>query len=298
MLKTSKFQYFNFPFEHFNPIQETAYPFFTIDCNLVISTSMSSGKTAIAEGIMAYELSKKDAMVCYVSPLKALTKEKYDDWKNRNEFKDLNVVVLSSDNYLDDSKIADSQIMLATIEALDVKVRKRCDWIKKLKCFVFDEAHLLGHNKRGSDAEALIMSLTERNKDCRIIFLSGTLKNAKEIAQWLKSLNGKVTKLVKSNWQPMKIDKEVVYFESYDEMYNKVLEQSYEVMDKMLVFVHSKKIGEKLVRFLLDNSVKVAFYHSDLDRKRRAAIARRFSDEVNDLDVLVATSALGMGINL
>lgn len=67
---------------------------------------------------------------------------------------------------------------------------------------------------------------------------------------------------------------------------------------KLLVFVHSKKQGEMIVRTLLDSGIQCAFYHADLDKKRKERIASRFRDDVSGLDVLVATSALGMGLNL
>ena len=298
LIKTSQYSYFEFEFEFFNPVQEKCYPYFTEDCNLVISASMSSGKTAIAEAILSYELSKEHK-VCYTSPLKALSYEKYNDWNNRKEIGGHKIVLLSGDKYISNNDIIKNNVILSTIEALDVRVRKKSEWVKQLKCLVFDEAHLIGHNRRGADSEALIMGLTKINPDCRIIFLSGTLSNAKEIAVWLKKLNGKTTRFVKSNWMPCRIEKQIDTYRTYNEQMLKVYENiEKNGLEKTLVFVHSKKLGRNLVKYLSDKNITCAFYSSDLDPIRRQNIAKRFKDEDSDLNVLISTSALGMGINL
>ena len=298
MIKTKQYPYCQFDFEEFNPVQEACYEYFIEDCNLIVSTSMSSGKTAIAEAILSYELDK-GGKVCYTSPLKALSYEKYEDWKEKKEIGQHGIILLSGDNYVSNKEINKEKVVLSTVEALDVRVRKKSEWVNQLRCLIFDEAHLLGHDKRGADSEALIMGLTKLNPKCRIIFLSGTLANAKEIAKWLKKLNGKTTRFVKSDWRPCKIENKIDIYGSYNDQILKVYENINEnLLEKSLIFVHSKAFGRRLVKYLLDKNISCAFYSSDLDAKRRQNIAKRFKDKEGDLDVLVSTSALGMGINL
>ena len=80
-MKTSEYKYCKFNFENFNPVQEMCYPFFELDCNLVLSATTSAGKTAIAEAIFGYELAtKQDQKVIYVCPLKSIAEEKKFDW--------------------------------------------------------------------------------------------------------------------------------------------------------------------------------------------------------------------------
>ena len=293
MINTNNYPYYKLPFEYFNPVQEAVYPFFTEDCNFVISSTLSSGKTAIAECVMGYELSR--GTVAYVCPLKALLRQQYESWKD-TELARYGITLFSSD---EKSSEQINKLIIATIESFDVKVRKKSAFVKEMSCFVFDEAHLLGHSKRGADAEALMMGLAKANKNCRIVFLSGTLSNANEIAKWLKGLNGKETKCVKSNWTPCKVDKNVIVAEDKEKMLDfiskKIEASEYE---KILIFVHSKKQGEMIVRYLLDSGVNCAFYHADLDRKRRDKIAGRFRDENSGLDVMCSTSALSLGLNL
>ena len=67
---------------------------------------------------------------------------------------------------------------------------------------------------------------------------------------------------------------------------------------KMLVFVHSKVVGENLCKFLRDYSVSCAFYHSGVMPKARETMIADFRNEYSGLHVLVCTSSLGMGVSL
>lgn len=293
MIATSEYPYFKCGFNYFNPVQEAVYPYFTQDCNIVLASTLASGKTSVAECIMGFELSK--GYVAYVCPLKALLRQQCDAWTG-SVLAQHGMTLFSSD---DKSTENINKLIIATIESFDVKVRTKKPFVKEMSCFVFDEAHLLGHGRRGADAEALIMGLARANSKCRIIFLSGTLSNANEVAKWLKSLNGKETKCVKSNWTPCKVDKKIIVAGNTDKIIESIIGKAEESLyQKMLVFVHSKKQGELIARAILDHGLSCAFYHADLDIKRRINIAERFKSDVSGLDILIATSALGMGLNL
>ena len=72
------YPYCAFDFTNWNPVQEKCYSYFTQDCNLVVSASVASGKTVIAEAIFGYELAQNsNSKIAYVCPLKALGNEKY-----------------------------------------------------------------------------------------------------------------------------------------------------------------------------------------------------------------------------
>jgi replicative superfamily II helicase len=204
---------------------------------------------------------------------------------------------LSGDSYTSPEEFAEAEFIVATIESFNLKVRKQEEWLKRLSCVVVDEAHMLGLERRGAGVEALLMGLTRLNPACRIILLSATLSNAKDVAKWVKSLNGKTTRLVKSSWRPVKIEKIVRTYSDWNDMKAKVLEVGSSLIDKTLVFVHSKKVGRELTQHLRANDVSAAFYHADLNARSRAKIEYAFRNDPY-FNVLVTTSALGMGINL
>lgn len=68
---------------------------------------------------------------------------------------------------------------------------------------------------------------------------------------------------------------------------------------KILIFVLTVKEGEALLQFLHDNNIDSKFYHSKLEAKEKMNVQNRFSDiEDPKLEVLISTSAFGMGIDI
>ena len=299
-MKTSQYKYCKFNFEEFNPVQEMCYNFFEQDCNLVLSATTSAGKTAIAEAIFGYELATKpDYKVIYVCPLKSIAEEKKLDWQKHETFKDYPISVISGDNENTYEEIEESKIIIATVESLNVRCRRGEDWLRNVSCFVFDEAHMISQEDRGANCEALLMAFTTQNKTCRLIFLSGTMPNTLEIAKWIKQLNGKKTQYLDSKWRPNKIHKEIISVKNTFDLQEQIFEQiDSNPGEKVLIFVHSKKIGELITKHLKSKKIKCAFFCSGIKPELKERMLNNFSDEKSSLNVLIATSALEMGINL
>lgn len=296
---------YNYPFCHFdfmswNPVQEKCYPYFEQDCNLIVSASVASGKTVIAEAIFGYILHQNITdKVVYVCPLKALGYEKYNDWAKHETFSQYDKVMLSSDEYIEEEKIQASRMIISTIESMNIKCRKRCNWIRDIKALVFDEAHLFNDEHRGASAESLMMNLSYLNPECRLICLSGTLSNCKEVATWLKKLNGKKTYFINSDWRPTKLKQNVIISETIQDWEKdiiKIVKQNND--EKILIFVHSKQVGEKLSKALKQKGIFNAFYNADLRKNIKEKILMDFKMKYSDLNVLIATNSLGAGINL
>ena len=72
-------------FTHFNPIQtQVFHTLMHTDYNALIGAPTGSGKTIISEFAM-YRLFNQhpDLKVIYIAPLKALAKERIDDWGDK-----------------------------------------------------------------------------------------------------------------------------------------------------------------------------------------------------------------------
>lgn len=295
-----RYPYCFFEFQDWNPLQAECYKYFEKDSNLIVSATLAAGKTAVTEAIFGYELSKNDTCkVVYVCPLKALGDEKYRKWKEHQTFSQYQMVLLSSDNYVNHDELTDARFIVATVEALNVCCRRGDKWLKDVRVLTFDEAHLFNHVKRGAGSEALLMNMSNINPDCRIICLSGTLSNVKEVAIWIKKLNGKQTGFVNSNWRPTKLFKSVATADSIQQQIDflsKTIKANYG--DKILIFVHSKKIGELFAKDFRNKGIQARFYSSDLSVEQKRDLIVDFGSEYSDLSVLIATSALAMGIDL
>jgi replicative superfamily II helicase len=139
----------------------------------------------------------------------------------------------------------------------------------------------------------------------RIILLSATMGNAKEIAKWVKTLNGKETKSIQSSWRPSKIEINYHTFDdsgrdSEDKKIQAVIDlvEQKRFGEKLIVFVHSKNTGVKIVKHLSKKKVKTVFHNASVSAGRRKSIEKMFGDPYSGLDVLVSTSTLSSGVNL
>lgn len=301
-MKVSDYKYYQPSFSAYNVAQSAVIPYLDKDLNLVISFSTATGKTVLAECCFAYHLSvQTNSRVAYVCPFKSLANEKYDEWCSNIQLSQYGIVLATSDSKVDISGFEETRIALVTLETFDAKTRTNAykEWVSSLTCVVFDEAHILGDDGRGGAIESSMMRFSKANPNARLILLSATMSNAKEMAQWVKRLNGKATKCVVSSWRPtkIKIDYAVVLdkYEKIDEAVRLVLESP---SVKIIVFVHSKVVGGEIVKRLRKAGIKSAFHNASVPRGRRRKIENAFNDRVSGLNVLVSTSTLGSGVNM
>jgi len=278
-MTTSDFPYLNFTFDNFNPIQEKCINYYNQDCNLVVSATMASGKTTIAEMVLSFEIAEKGSKCVYVSPLCELTEEIKNKWCRYPLFS----------NNID-------KLNFYTVEGLDVAIRKK--YIDNIDCLIFDEAQIIDNDGRGANAEVLIMKIAQ-SMNCRIIILSGTMSNATEIAKWLKSLNNKKTFVISSNWRPVEIIKNKIIYTDDNDKFNKLLDILQDsIYEKIVIFVYSKNVGKELKKKLLNNGYFSEFISSDLHKNKIRKIIRTFQNNNSGLDILISTSVIGQGVNL
>lgn len=182
-----------YKFTHFNPIQtQIFHALYHTDNNVLLGAPTGSGKTIAAE-IAIFRVFKNypNAKVVYIAPLKALVRERVDDWKVRLEARlGKKVVELTGDVSPDVRAIRESQVIVTTPEKWDGISRswQTRDYVRDVALIVIDEIHLLGED-RGPVLEVIvsrtnfIASHTERT--LRIIGLSTALANARDLANWL-----------------------------------------------------------------------------------------------------------------
>jgi helicase len=156
--------------------------------NLVVSSPTASGKTLIA--IMAAErVLAAGKKVLYLTPLRALTSEKAEEF--RSIFGEMGPgyrVIAVSGDYDDPGEwIGSRDVVVATYEKADSLVRHRARWLSSVGLVVVDEIHMLGDRERGPTLEMTIAKLLETIETPQILGLSATIPNVKEIAEWLEA---------------------------------------------------------------------------------------------------------------
>lgn len=312
IIATLNFQYGSYPFETFNPVQSTIYPHIGSNKNAVIAASTSSGKTVIAEMFASYSIKENHTKFIYLCPAKALAQEKYDDWTNQNHFfSKLNVSICTGDYQITEKRLKDlneSNIIIMTSEMMNHRIRmidsEKSEFLKDVGLVVVDESHLLTVEGRGDDLETAIMRLTAFNKDIKIILLSATMPNVSDLAGWLTKLTERETIILESNYRPCKL---TIHNERYkdgngsnfDE--TSMMEEAINLLfrhenDKFIVFVHSKRFGNNILRYFQDNNIYCDFHNADLAKEKRLSLETSFKSK-NGLRVLIATSGLASGIN-
>ena len=295
-MRTSEYPHYAPEFSRYNLAQSKVVPFCDQDMNIVVCFPTACGKTALAEAIFGYHR-KNDGVMAYVAPYRTLCNEKYEKWVNDFHFRDVGVAVQTGEMTTRE-EIDDAKLTVMTCESFDIRTRHKIEWkkwIESLSVVVFDEAHMIGDKDRGAVLESALMRLTTVNPDCRIVLLSATMDNAMDVAKWIKQLNGKQTKCFQTNWRPYNVATEEIVA---DDMIDTTIERVKESDCKTIVFVHSKKLGKNLVKAMSKAGIICAFHNASVSKNKRREIEQKFDDKMSGLDVIVATSTLGAGINI
>lgn len=132
-----------------------------------------------------------DGKVVYIAPMKALVRERIQDWKVRLQEKiGKSVVELTGDVTPDMRSIIKASVIVTTPEKWDAVSRswQTRSFVQAVRLIVIDEIHLLGQD-RGPVLEAIVtrtnfISSHTSNK-LRVVGLSTALANAKDLADWL-----------------------------------------------------------------------------------------------------------------
>ncbi len=178
------------------------------DESFVISSPTASGKTLIAEIAALKVFFERRGKIVYTVPLRALAREKYDDFTRKYAGTGLKVAQSTGDYDSAAPWLRDADIIISTNEKIDSLIRHRAPWLPGVSLVVADEVHLMGDESRGPTLEIVLTRLMWRNTRLRLLALSATIPNAAEIAQWLGA------RLVQSDWRPVPLREGVYYGEA------------------------------------------------------------------------------------
>lgn len=180
-------------FTHFNPIQtQIFHTLYHTDSNVLLGAPTGSGKTIAAEiALFRVFNTKPGAKVVYIAPMKALVRERVDDWKIKIERNmGRRVVELTGDVTPDIGTIMAADVIVTTPEKWDGVSRgwPSRSYVREVALIIIDEIHLLGED-RGPVLE-MIVSRTNficrrTNEKIRILGLSTAVANANDLAAWL-----------------------------------------------------------------------------------------------------------------
>ncbi|MEM2921846.1 MAG: DEAD/DEAH box helicase, partial [Candidatus Bathyarchaeia archaeon] len=172
--------------------------------NFVLTSPTASGKTLVAELCALKHILEKGGKVLYLTPLRALASEKYEQFKTYSKLKkhdgsNVKVTISTGDYDSSDSWLGRYDIIVVTNEKCDSLLRHRSEWLSAVTLAVADEVHLLNDMERGPTLEVTLTRLMEVNPNIQVLALSATIRNASEVAEWLKA------KQVTTEWRPVKL---------------------------------------------------------------------------------------------
>jgi len=180
--------------------------------NLVLATPTASGKTLIAELCGLKHILERNGKVIYLTPLRALANEKFDEFKKYASIRKANgkrvsVGISTGDFDSSDPWLERYDVIITTNEKADSLLRHRAKWMDDISLVVADEVHLLNDGDRGPTLEVVLARLMQINPEMQILALSATINNVEEIASWLKA------GYVITEWRPVSLKEGVLLHE-------------------------------------------------------------------------------------
>ena len=160
--------------------------------SVVVSAPTGAGKTIIAEYAIEKAIAK-GRRVLYTSPVKALSNQKYRDFV---ESYGEDVGITTGDVTINPG----AQIQVMTTEIFRNTIFEDQSRLEGIDFVVFDEAHYLGDDDRGSVwEESIIFAPSE----IRFVALSATISNLQEFRDWIAMVREEDVALIKTDERPV-----------------------------------------------------------------------------------------------
>ncbi len=311
--------------------QEQGWPHILRGTTTLISAPTGSGKTLAAflaciDRLVRQALSgelRDRTEVLYVSPLKALS----NDIKTNLEvplgeiqqlamsrgylMPEIRAAVRTGDTLMPERRAMlqrPPHILVTTPESLYILLtaEKSREILKSVDTVIVDEIHAVADDKRGSHLALSLErleALTE--KPPMRIGLSATQKPIEVIAHFLTG--GRPDPVIVQIGHRRQVDiavevpgselGPVATHEMWDEIYDRITELVRRHRST-LVFVNTRRLAERVAHHLAERSGEesVATHHGSLSRKLRLAAEKKL--KAGEIQVLVATASLELGIDI
>ncbi len=171
--------------------------------NVLLTTPTASGKTLVAL-MCAAKAVLENKKVIYLTPLKALANEKYNEFKVlstllKTDGSNPSIAISTGDYDVRDDYLKEKDVLILTNEKFDSMIRHDPEWIERIGLVIFDEIHLLNDEDRGPVIEMIMSYFLSYPTRPQIIALSATVSNYRDIASWIGA------ETVNIPWRPVKL---------------------------------------------------------------------------------------------
>jgi ATP-dependent RNA helicase DOB1 len=173
-----------------DPFQKVSIAILEQGHSVLVSAHTSAGKTVVAEYSIAMALRDKQRVI-YTSPIKALSNQKYRELYE--EFQD--VGLMTGDITINPS----ASCIVMTTEILRSMLYRGSEILREIGWVIFDEIHYMRDKERGVVWEETIILLPD---NVRFVFLSATIPNAREFANWIAHIHKQPCHVVYTDYRP------------------------------------------------------------------------------------------------
>ncbi|VVC41817.1 Hypothetical protein CINCED_3A007924 [Cinara cedri] len=173
-----------------DPFQKEAVICIENNQTVLVSAHTSAGKTVVAEYAIALSL-RDSKRVIYTTPIKALSNQKYREF--HEEFGDVGLI--TGDVTINPS----ASCLIMTTEILRSMLYRGSEILKEVGWVIFDEIHYMRDKERGYVWEETLILLPD---NVRLVFLSATIPNARQFAEWVAHLHNQPCHVVYTEFRP------------------------------------------------------------------------------------------------
>ncbi len=278
------------------------------DVNMLIVSSTSSGKTLLGE-LAGIPKAMKGKKMIYMSPLVALTNEKYEQFRKSYKQLGIRVGIKVGMSRLDvgdegkpivDTDIKKADVICATYEALDLIFRSGAtEDLGEVGTVIIDEIQNLADPDRGPELDGLLTRMRFHYPKAQYLALSATVGSPEVLAKELKM------KLVNYEGRPVPLERHLVFARSDEEkrsIIRRLVNEEFRHVSssgnkgQSIIFTYSRRRAHSLSDWLREHRVSAAVYHGGLSYSKRRQVERSFSKQRQSS--VVTTAALGAGVDL
>ncbi|HEV3461229.1 MAG TPA: DEAD/DEAH box helicase, partial [Candidatus Dormibacteraeota bacterium] len=165
-----------------DPFQVEAIEKLEAHQGVLVSAPTSSGKTVIADYAVFRGL-ETNARTIYTTPLKALSNQKYRDYRRLHG--DGYVGLVTGENTINPG----APVVVMTTEILRNLIYEDPQRLERVRYVILDEVHYIDDFPRGAVWEEIIIQAPPHIK---FIGLSATISNFQEVAEWMSLQRGDI----------------------------------------------------------------------------------------------------------
>ncbi|ERP39130.1 DEAD/DEAH box helicase [Chitinivibrio alkaliphilus] len=265
--------------------QEDAIQAIEENTSVLVSAPTGCGKTIVAEYAVE-KVINEGGRVVYTAPIKALSNQKYRDFKLR--FGDDAVGIHTGDLSIN----PDGQILVMTTEIFRNMILEGAQRLENVRYTVFDEVHFIDDEERGTVWEESIILAP---KHIRFVCLSATVPNIDRLAEWMEVVREQKIAVVCETERPVPL-KMHLFSAKYGPVSFDLLKERYVKNPKQRKRFRFRKPSPKrliknIVRKERDPILYFVFNRKGCEENaRRMAVLNLLSDEEQvELDTMVDT---------